>query len=490
MKTAVRILFSFIIMSIVFVMPQHALAEVSVYINQEKINFEDTAPFIDKESNRTLVPFRKIFESLGSTVSYDGNTKTVMGINEDVSIKLPLNQRKAYKNNAVIELDVAAKVVDGRTMVPLRFIAESLGCNVFAQKRQYGLAIHITPLKPISEKRLDDDLRKLKEVKVNPGSNSFLTLLEVVKGSVQAFELNNPKRLVIDLEDTINQLDDKYTFKHELVSSIRTSEHDDSTTRVVFDISPETDTKIDQYENKLLVTLSKKTISDESKDSESESESDTKEDEEDKEEYSSEWKLPLESEPILIVPSERELNIESNLIIIDPGHGGEENGATSILGNYERIINLSIALQLKDRLEDEGYEVLMTREGDTTISLKDRVIMANNTNAFAFISIHANYSGRPSAKGLEVFTMYNTDHTLANYVQYSILPRTGQVDRKVKEAGFVVIKYTKMPAILVETGFLSNIDEERWLWQGENQKKIVEGIVAGIEKYKGSIKNK
>jgi len=136
-------------------------------------------------------------------------------------------------------------------------------------------------------------------------------------------------------------------------------------------------------------------------------------------------------------------------------------------------------------LEDEGYEVILTRNDDSYISLEERVNIADRTNAFAFISVHANSTANSSVEGLKVFKFYGSDPKLAQNVLDSILRQTGQVNRKVKEAGFYVIKNTLMPAILIETGFISNPREEDFLWNPENQEHIVRGIVDGIMNYQG-----
>ncbi|MEG6615941.1 copper amine oxidase N-terminal domain-containing protein [Peptococcaceae bacterium 1198_IL3148] len=106
----------------------------------EQINF-DAQPVID--GGRTLVPFRQIFEALGAEVDYDSHSKVALGTKDDVTIELPINQALAYINDEKLELDVATQVLKGRTMVPLRFIGESLGYEVEAKQTASGLKIYI-----------------------------------------------------------------------------------------------------------------------------------------------------------------------------------------------------------------------------------------------------------------------------------------------------------------------------------------------------------
>ncbi len=100
---------------------------VSVFYNNEKVLF-DQLPVID--NGRTLVPLRAIFEKIGAEVSWDGETSTVTAVKDDTEIKLTLNSTTAYKNGEAITLDVPAKSVNGRTLVPVRFIADCFGVDV------------------------------------------------------------------------------------------------------------------------------------------------------------------------------------------------------------------------------------------------------------------------------------------------------------------------------------------------------------------------
>ena len=109
-----------------------ALAEdkITVTVNGAEVVFEDQAPFV--ENDRTLVPMRAIFEALGATVEWDGETQTVISYDpkSEVSIVLQIGSNKLFVNDKMVELDVAAKIVNERTMVPVRAIAEGMNCEV------------------------------------------------------------------------------------------------------------------------------------------------------------------------------------------------------------------------------------------------------------------------------------------------------------------------------------------------------------------------
>lgn len=409
-----------------------ALAGVDVYVGGKPLQF-DAPPIIDTSSNRTLVPFRQIFEALGANVWFDGNARSAFGQKEGLIIQLPINQKVAYKNNNQIQLDVATQAVNGRTMVPLRFIGESLGCRVDAQSTPTGLKVDIAWM----NSGQPGNARSLKEINTETNDLEYLIELKVEDGENKIFKLSNPSRLVIDLQSTSNVADEILNLDNPLVSSIRTGQLNGSTTRVVLDLKNMADYQVEKNKDSLLIRI----------------------------------KYPKQSPP------------DAKLIILDPGHGGEDVGAIGYSKKYEKDLVFDIANQLKMALEKEGYTVILTRADDSYVSLEDRVQIANGTNAFAFVSIHANSFANSSAEGLEVFTFYGSNHELAQNVLDSILKQTGQVNRKVKEAGLYVIKNTLMPAILIETGFISNPREEAFLWDQENQKDIVRGIVEGITKY-------
>lgn len=110
------------------ILPFGAYADgINVFVNGGKLEF-DAAPFI--ENDRTLVPMRAIFEALGASVVWDDETHTVFAAQEDTVISVQINDTKAFVNSKQETLDAAAKIVNDRTFVPLRFVSESLGCNV------------------------------------------------------------------------------------------------------------------------------------------------------------------------------------------------------------------------------------------------------------------------------------------------------------------------------------------------------------------------
>lgn len=165
---------------------------------------------------------------------------------------------------------------------------------------------------------------------------------------------------------------------------------------------------------------------------------------------------------------------------IDPGSDSH--------GILEKDINLEIALKLQEVLHENGYSVLMTREDDNSLSLRERSDFANEKEADLFISLHQNcYAQDASVHGIEVY--YNSDKTtndqqLAQMIQESLINETGAKNRGIhSDNGLVVTRETIMPAVLVETAFISNDDELDLIMSDDYQNKVVNGIAAGIENF-------
>ena len=169
-------------------------------------------------------------------------------------------------------------------------------------------------------------------------------------------------------------------------------------------------------------------------------------------------------------------------IVIDPGHGDTDSGAVSIDGLRESDVVLSIAYKVRDILK-HSFDVFMTRDSDTFVSLNYRSNYANNLgDVAAFISIHCNSASSTSAAGWEIFT--SKGETDADKLAASIGKRYAAMftipARGLKEANFSVLQHTNMPAVLVECCFLSNAEEAKWISSDEIQQQHAEAIADGI----------
>ena len=217
-------------------------------------------------------------------------------------------------------------------------------------------------------------------------------------------------------------------------------------------------------------------------------------------------------------------------IVVDAGHGGDEDGARGPGGTLEKNVTLSVARRLKAALEARlGVRVILTRDADTTVGLDERAALANNNKADLFVSVHANASVRPGISGAQVFYLSLDDYgdeaqraahgerdslpvfgggardievilwemAQARYIEESaafaqatetaLRERVPMSTRAIQQAPFRVLLGANMPAILVEMGFLSNPDQEKALTSETFQTSIVQGLVDGIVRYKGAV---
>ena len=233
------------------------------------------------------------------------------------------------------------------------------------------------------------------------------------------------------------------------------------------------------------------------------------------------------AEPETLTPGTltREFGLTTKTIVIDAGHGGKDPGGIGAGNLIEKPIALNISKKVGAILAAKGYTVLLTRDSDHFIPLKERTAFATRHKADLFISIHANASENPKANGIETYYLdvTSTDKNaemiaarenensgysiqelesllkgliveskshdsrrLATHVQRELVASTGAADRGVKHARFVVLIGTNVPAILIETGFVTNPTEGKKLTTDIYQQKVADAIVRGIENFIGN----
>jgi len=172
-------------------------------------------------------------------------------------------------------------------------------------------------------------------------------------------------------------------------------------------------------------------------------------------------------------------------VVIDPGHGGHDKGGQ--WGKvYEKHLALDTAVRLENNLKKMGYQTVMTRRSDYFITLPQRVALGNRYSNAIFVSIHYNYTWKQQVSGLETFYYGREGQRLAGYVQSSLVRQTRTVDRKAKFARFYVIRNSKLPAILVEGGFVSNETERNRMKSAYFREAVARGIAEGIQRYRRS----
>ncbi len=230
-----------------------------------------------------------------------------------------------------------------------------------------------------------------------------------------------------------------------------------------------------------------------------------------------------------------------NTVVLDAGHGGHDTGALG-KNSREKDITLSIVLKLRDyiNLNMKDVKVICTRDDDTFVELFRRAHIANENNADLFISIHCNSTKAPSAYGVETFVMglhkseanlavakaenasilleddyvekydgfdpYSPEGNIffnmmqnafldkslafAGKVQHQVVDNLHKFNRGVKQAGFLVLYKTAMPGVLIETGFISNPNDEKYLLSDKGQNQMVEAIFNAFKEYKYQVENR
>jgi N-acetylmuramoyl-L-alanine amidase len=197
-------------------------------------------------------------------------------------------------------------------------------------------------------------------------------------------------------------------------------------------------------------------------------------------------------------------------VVLDPGHGGFDKGAASSYG-YEKNYALDLARQLRPLLQAKGFRVIMTRETDVFVPLELRARIANATKNSVLVSLHFNATDDdPAATGFEIYSLTprgapsthedgmtmaainlqnggavdTASFEMSTCIYHSLLGRLAEFDRGVKRARFAVLRLTKVPAVLVEGGFLTERGESRLIANPEWRKKLAEAICGGVDNFR------
>lgn len=186
---------------------------------------------------------------------------------------------------------------------------------------------------------------------------------------------------------------------------------------------------------------------------------------------------------------------EKTVVLIDPGHGGVDPGKISVTGTNEKEINLQIALLLRDILEKDGFEVVMTRETDEGLyeesdqnkkvaDMKARCLLAEQSHADILVSVHQNSYQEEEVHGAQVFyySKSKTGEQLATSVQNAFKEIADPDNTRMAKGNdsYYILLNVECPAIIAECGFLSNYEEAELLEEENYQKKVAEAIAKGI----------
>ena len=452
----------------------HAAEPPSLYLNGDPIG-EGASPRI--VNNFTMVPIRVIAEDIGYTVNWTAGTDQVRISNGSSLIELTFGRDTARVDGREMPLGAAAFVDKGVTYVPLRFVGEQLGLLVYWDSDTKSVFLRQPapqpPEAPDKGGGDGDEGNGTGDGEVRePGGNlpavpedALAVVREVAFDGARRVSVlfdgsmapNEPHwsgtKLVIDIPyaslspEIMADLAARHASQAELLTETRALErvrysyysNNPSTVRVVFDLKVRQAYEITLEEGALHVDFVLE-------------------------------ELPPD------VPGKFK-------VVIDAGHGGEDPGAPSVTGHWEKSFNLAVARKVYKLLEqDSRITPYMTRSGDEYIGLYERAGYANDLGADLFISIHANrYTN--SVSGVETYYNRAESLKLAEVLHRHLVKATGLPDRSVRKANFVVIRETTMPAVLLECGYLSNEKDANLLFTESVQDRIAAEIVAGIIEY-------
>ena len=310
------------------------------------------------------------------------------------------------------------------------------------------------------------------------------------------FSLTQPPRLVIDMSNATITRRPSLNLQHTPIKQLRWGHQANGNLRVVFDLKRPIHAIVHQRVNPPYQLVIR-------------------------------FKQPMvkTTKPVTVKPA------RPVIIVVDPGHGGKDPGATGRHGTHEKVVVLSIAKQLVNFLNHEpGFKAYLTRKSDYYITLRQRLAIARRYHADMFVSIHADAYHNPRSHGASVFalsrrgatseaarwlaqreneseflggvSLNNKSHLLRSVlidlsqnatirsslqIGSSIINRLRQVSQlhhqRVEQAAFVVLKSPDIPSLLVETGFLSNRQEEHRLRQPHYRRQVAIAIMQGIKHY-------
>jgi N-acetylmuramoyl-L-alanine amidase len=174
------------------------------------------------------------------------------------------------------------------------------------------------------------------------------------------------------------------------------------------------------------------------------------------------------------------------VVVIDPGHGGHDRGG--VLGQRlaEKVFTLDVAKRLARILRnDSRIKVVLTRDNDSFVSLGERINIANQYAGqdAVFVSIHFNSGRRIGAFGIETYYNNRRGYRLAALIHPRVIQALSSIDRGIRHRGFFVLRKNRLPAVLVEGGFLTNPTEAARLSDSRSRDRLAQAIAAAIVRY-------
>ncbi len=445
-------------------------------------------------NDRALVPVREVFEAMGATVTYIPSTREITIKMGDDFISMQIGSkyvfvsgnRKEFPDGVMPKL-IAKKGESAKTMVPVRFVSESLGMNVAFDGNAGVISIN-NPAQEVDEEiTYSSTITQIRTVSADDEVTISVTFSEKPEKISELTMIKSSGVLYLDVFGADYTTSNNITVGKGAVKAVRLGQHEEYT-RIAIDTEG-----ADSYYKKLSsdgailkINISGEGVSDvdepTSSPSASPSPSTTPE--------ASPSPSPTPTPAPTPTP---EAHIKGEkIIVLDAGHGGSDPGAVY---NHdgddykEKVINLAVAKKVRDILQNNGIRVEMTRSGDTYPSLSERSAFANKLGAAMFVSIHSNsFPSNTEVAGIEVYysKTNNSDRyglnskKLASDIYKQMISATKAAQRGVKTEQHVVTRTSEMPAVLIELGFITNKDEALNLYSPKYQDLLAGAIADAI----------
>lgn len=497
---------------------------VNLVINGKPVKSDVPAQLI---GGRTMVPARAVFEALGAGVDWADATRTVTVTYLSHSVSARIGSRTATVDGRSVALDVAPIIVNDRTLVPLRFIAEAIGATVGWLPDSRTATVELKPtvvgiaweagpghgtlhidavgaIKPSARRQTNPDrivvdipgalLSLPAPAAAQPDQNvAGLTAVADAAGVHITLGLTSPAGFALAMRDAGVDVEVGYRIGGVVY------QEDDTETVLIRTTGPAAYRRMElTAPNRLVLDFDLATLAapvDLTVDSPYIRAIRAAQFSVDPAVARVVLEFRGDAVPIgikstadgleLTVSPQYAAPVGGRTIYIDPGHGGYDPGAIGVNGTRESDVNLDIAKRLQTLLTDAGANALLTRSGDYAVGLYDRPEMANAANADLFVSLHNNWYESAAVAGTQVYYyVTNPDsQRLAAAVHDALIAELGRPDRGVLTANFAVIRVAQMPSILVESAFLSNPEEDGLLRTPEFRQQIAQAVYDGIVAY-------
>ncbi|MBU8905967.1 N-acetylmuramoyl-L-alanine amidase [Desertibacillus haloalkaliphilus] len=514
---------------------------IKIFVDEVQVELPfDEPPMVD---NHLLVPFRAIGEALDIDVRWMGESKQVWSSNTTTEVLFTIDDEITRVNGDFISVSPAPRIVESSTVIPLRFFAETFDADV--NWNQSTREAHINSPAEVKDESTEEvveeteeeqrDEEKVDEPPVAEGPEVDIEDLPEVEANgeyaavVNASPLNVRAGPGTDYEsvDRLTRGDQVIvtSFNNRWVNVEYDEGKEGYVQSLYLDLYKDDEVikllgepTVEQAEGQTTITLPKIGGSIRSSDREvadqvyqlSVSASETFEFPDrvrglERTQYVEEGHrthiylyieddyhpvIQHSDDDVIITLSHGDFTEAPNLggqkIVIDAGHGGKDPGAIAN-GLEEKEIVLDVSLRVQRLLEAADFDVTMTRTDDTYLTLAERVQIAHDVNADSFVSIHANAAENTNASGTETYWnathSSENSHALAEVIQEKLLEKLDTNDRGVKDGSFYVIRNAKMPSILVELGFMTNLGDAEILRSDRYREYAAEAIAEGLIEY-------